>query len=205
MPAITIDTIVKLPNSQKLGIVGAIIVIVIVSFLYFIYLPDRETLKARQEEFTKLQAQYNEQQKVLADLPRFKKELKELQDKFEESLKMLPNSREIPSLLTNISNLAKECGLEIFLFQPKPEVPQDFYSEIPVEMKVAGKYHDLGYFFDKISKLPRIVNIKEMSLDSKIDKTGTVVLNGAFNAITFKFIEKKETVAPKKGKKERAQ
>lgn len=203
MPSITIDTFIKMPNSQKLGIVGAIIIIIIISFFYFIYFPDRETLKSRQEEFSKLQAKYNEQQKVLANLPRFKKELKELQEKFEESLKMLPNSREIPSLLTNISNLAKECGLEIFLFQPKPEVPQDFYSEIPVEMKVIGKYHDFGYFFDKISKLPRIVNIKEMSIDSKIDKTGAVVLNGAFKAITFKFIEKKDTSATKRGRKAR--
>lgn len=203
MPAITIDTIIKMPNNQKLGIVGALIAVIIGSFFYFIYLPDQETLNARKEELSKLQAQYNEQQKVLADLPRFRQELKELQAKFEESLKMLPNSREIPSLLTNISNLAKECGLEIFLFQPKAEVPQDFYAQIPVEMKVAGKYHDLGYFFDKISKLPRIVNIEEIDLKKKAEKAGatTTVLDASFNAITFKFIEKKESAPTSKGRK----
>ncbi|MCX8044042.1 MAG: type 4a pilus biogenesis protein PilO [Desulfobacterota bacterium] len=204
MPTITVDTIIKMPNSQKLAIVGGLTFAILASFFYFIYLPNRETLKARHDELSKLRAQYNEQQKVIADLPRFKKELKELQDRFEESLKMLPNSREIPSLLTNISNLAKECGLDIMLFQPKPEVPQDFYSEIPVEMKVVGKYHDYGYFFDKLSKLPRIVNVKDLVLDSKIDKTGALTLNGSFIAITFKFIEKKETGASKKQQKSRA-
>lgn len=204
MPTISTDTILKMPTSQKLAIIGGIIVAILISFFYFIYSPGRETLKARQEELSKLRSQYNEQQKVLADLPRFKKELKELQDRFEESLKMLPNSREIPSLLTNISNLAKECGLEIMLFQPKPEVPQDFYAEIPVEMKVVGKYHDYGYFFDKLAKLPRIVNVKDIVLESKIDKTGALSLNGSFNAITFKFLEKKEIAAPRKHQKGRA-
>lgn len=206
MPSITVDTIVKMPAGQKLAIVAALIVGIAASFFYFIYFPNRETLKAHREELSKLRAQYNEQQKVLADLPRFKKELKELQDRFEESLKMLPNSREIPSLLTNISNMAKECGLEIMLFQPKPEVPQDFYSEIPVEMKLAGKYHDYGYFYDKLSKLPRIVNIRDLILDAKYEKTGGLVLNGSFTAVTFKFIEKKETSAPQKkdrGKKKK--
>jgi len=193
-----------MPNNQKLAIVGGVVIAILASFFYFVYSPNRETLKARHEELSKLRAQYNEQQKVLADLPRFKKELRELQDRFEDSLKMLPNSREIPSLLTNISTLAKECGLEIMLFQPKPEVPQDFYSEIPVEMKVVGKYHDYGYFFDKLSNLPRIVNVKDLIIDSKLEKTGNIILNGSFNAITFKFIEKKEAPASKKQKKGRA-
>ena len=206
MPSITVDTIVKMPVSQKLAIVAALIVAIAALFFYFIYFPDREKLKAYHEELSKLHAQYNEQQKVLADLPRFKKELKELQDRFEESLKMLPNSREIPALLTNISNLAKECGLEIMLFQPKPEVPQDFYAEIPVEMKLAGRYHDYGYFYDKLSKLPRIVNVRDLVLDAKTEKSGAFALNGSFSAVTFKFIEKKETSASKKkdrGKKKK--
>ena len=63
-----------------------------------------------------------ELKKVVADLPRFEKELAQIEAQFKEALTLLPNTREIPSLLTNISNLARDCGLEIMLFQPKPEV-----------------------------------------------------------------------------------
>lgn len=201
MPVITLDTIIKMPNTQKVGIVGGIVLVMLALFCYLVYFPARDELKGKQEELSKLQEQYNEQQKVLADLPRFRNELKGLQAKFDESLKMLPNSREIPTLLTNISNLAHECGLEIFLFQPRPEMPQDFYSQIPVEMKVTGKYHELGYFFDKLSKLSRIVNIAEMDLKGKTDKAGITILDASFNAITFKFIEKKESSAKPRGQK----
>jgi len=201
MATITIDTIIKMPNSQKIGVVGGAVVIILALFFYFIYFPAREELKGRQEELAKLRAQHNEQQKVLANLPKFRKEVRDLEEKFSESLKMLPNSREIPTLLTNISNLAQDCGLEIFLFQPKSEIPQDFYAQIPVEMKVTGKYHDIGYFYDRLSKLPRIVNITDMAFKGKTDKAGSTTIDASFFAVTFKFIEKKESKSKPGGKR----
>ena len=206
MADISVDTIVKLPNTQKIMVLGAVIAVIVGLYIWLIELPSRETLKARQADLTKLQAKHNEQKKVLANLPKFEKELNDLQASFEESLKLLPNTREIPSLLTNISTLAQDCGLSISLFQPKPEVAQDFYADIPVEMKVTGKYHDLGYFFDAVSKLSRIVNISGIKIKSKSSrgkkdaKSGT--LEASFKAVTFKFLEKKaEASGKKKGRK----
>jgi type IV pilus assembly protein PilO len=202
MADIPIDKIIKLPNQQKFLILGAVIAAVVGSYIYFIEMPARETLKAKQQNLTKLQAKHNEQKKVLANLPRFKKELAYLQIKFEESLKQLPNTREIPSLLTNISNLARDCGLEIFLFQLKPEVSKGFYADIPVDMKVTGKYHNLGYFFDRLSKLNRIVNISDILMSStKAKDAEPGSLEASFKAVTFKFIEKATDIGKKKGRK----
>lgn len=202
MADIPIDKIIKLPNQQKFLILGAVIAAVVGSYIYFIEMPSRETLKSKQQNLTKLQAKHNEQKKVLANLPKFKKELTDLQIKFEESLKQLPNTREIPSLLTNISNLARDCGLEIFLFQLKPEVSKGFYADIPVDMKVTGKYHNLGYFFDRLSKLNRIVNISDILMRSKKAKDAEPgSLEASFKAVTFKFIEKATDIGKKKGRK----
>jgi len=77
-------------------------------------------------------------------------------------MKALPDKKEIPSLLTSISEAGKEAGLEFLLFQPISEINKDFYAEIPVSIKVAGNYHNVGLFFDNVSRLFRIVNIKDI-------------------------------------------
>ena len=204
MADFSLDSIIKLPNKQKIIILCGLIAALIGSYIYFIHMPSQATLILTQEQLTKIQAKHNEQQKVLANLPKFEKEIKELKIQFNNSLKLLPNTREIPTLLTNISTLAQDSGLEILLFQPKPEQPKDFYAEIPVEMKVAGKYHNLGYFFDKVSKLNRIVNISAITIDLKNKKhkhSKEFNLQSSFNAVTFKFVEKEKSSGKKKGRK----
>lgn len=207
MADISLETIIKLPNSQKLMILGGVIAAIIGAYVYFVHMPKRQELAQRHEQLTKLQAKYEEQKKVLANLPKFEKELQHMELQLAESLKQLPNTREIPSLLTNISTLAQDSGLDILLFQPKPEGNKGFYAEIPVEMKVYGRYHNLGYFFDHISKLNRIVNISDIDIKGQKTKAKSPneagTLEASFKAITFKFIEQKakESAAPKQRKR----
>jgi len=205
MPDLTVDQILKLPTNQKILILCGVVAAIIGAYIYFSYLPNTETLKGKREELTKLQAQHNQQLKVLANLPKFKLEVKELQTKFAETLKLLPESREIPSLLSNISTLAQDAGLQILLFEPKKEMVKGFYADIPVKMQVRGKYHNLGYFFDRVSKLSRIVNISDIEIKSKKGrKKGEDLsdVDAKFQAVTFKFVEKEQARA-KKGKKKR--
>ena len=201
MPNTAIDKIVKLPNSQKIAFLCVLMAAMLVAYYMYVFAPQREFYNAQSESFVKLQAKYNEQQGILANLPRFKQELKVLQSSFDDALKMLPNAREIPNLITSISTHAQESGLEINLFQPKPEVAMDFYAQIPVEMKVTGKYNQIGIFFDKLSKLPRIINIENLTLarKSQQSKNNSITLDASFNATTFKFIEQAGT--PDAGKK----
>ena len=204
MPTITADTIVKLPKAQKILILAVIIIIMIGLYIYLSVIPSLQIISTKEEQLAKQQKELMELRKVVADLPRFEKELANIEAQFKDALNLLPNTREIPSLLTNISNLAGESGLEIMLFQPKAEVPENFYAQIPVEMKIIGQYHNVGLFFDRISKLPRIVNILDIAMDKKNPArkgaTDTRTLNASFKAVTYKFIEaKKEENA--KGKK----
>ncbi len=203
MPNTALNKIIKLPNSQKIVMLLLLLAAMIAGFVYYVFIPQRDYYKSLKEEMLKLQTKYNEQQSILANLPRFQQELKMLQSAFEDALKMLPNAREIPNLITSISTNAQEAGLEIILFQPKPEVSMDFYAQIPVQMKVTGRYPQIGVFFDKLSKLPRIINIEDLQILRKQTKqtksTASIVLEGSFNATTFKFIEK--TGEPDAGKK----
>jgi type IV pilus assembly protein PilO len=200
------DTILKLPQKQKIALLAAVILIMVGLYIYLSVMPSLSVLHERQEELAKKQKELFELKKIVADLPRFEKELQQLEAQFKEALTLLPNTREIPSLLTNISNLARDCGLEILLFQPKPEVIENFYAQIPVEMKILGKYHDLGVFFDRVSKLPRIVNILDITMDRKAAQSKSAsdpgILNASFKAVTYKFVEvKQDSDKKQKGKK----
>ena len=205
MDNFNLEKILKLPLAQKIIILIVINIVLLGLFYYIFYKSKLEESSILQEELTKLQAKHAEQKKVIADLPKWRKENEELKVKFKELLKLLPNTKEIPSLLTNISYLAQDCGLEILLFQPKNEVVRGFYSDIPVDMQVLGDYHNIGYFFDKVSKLKRIVNISDLQISTEKNKksdTGKPNLNSKFKVITFKFIEK-DTSSVKKKKKKR--
>jgi len=205
---INIDTVLKLPQKQKIAILVAIVLMIVGLYIYLSALPNLAILHDKREELAKKQKELLELKKVVADLPRFERELTQIQEQFKEALTLLPNTREIPSLLTNISNLARDCGLEIMLFQPKPEVLENFYAQIPVEMKIIGKYHELGSFFDRVSKLPRIVNILDIAIEKKTNQAkggvDTGLLNASFRAVTYKFVEVKESSDKKqKGKKKK--
>jgi len=205
MDNLNLEKILKLPLAQKIIILIVINIVLLGLFYYMFYKSKLEESSILQEELTKLQAKHAEQKKVIADLPKWRKENEELKVKFKELLKLLPNTKEIPSLLTNISYLAQDCGLEILLFQPQKEVVRGFYADIPVDMQVLGDYHNIGYFFDKVSKLKRIVNIADLNISTEKKKqsaTGKPNLNSKFKVITFKFIEK-DTSSVKKKKKKR--
>jgi type IV pilus assembly protein PilO len=87
--------------------------------------------------------------------------------------------------------------MEFLLFEPKAEVPRDFYAEIPVAMNIRGDYHNLAVFFDKVARLSRIVNINDISITPGKEARE---LSTACTAVTYKFVEpppEKQTPAAK--------
>jgi type IV pilus assembly protein PilO len=202
-----VDKFLKLSDYQKLFLLGALIALLAVGYYYGIHAPKVLVLESKQQELIKLNAKHSEQVRVLANLENFRQELRGMQVQFEEALKQLPNSSEIPALLSNISGLAQESGLEIQLFKPAPEIAKGFYADIPVAMEVKGNYHDIGYFFYKVSCLDRIVNIENISMKPVQKKSKSTQidnrLEAKFSTVTFKFIEEAKAPVAAKGRKGR--
>jgi type IV pilus assembly protein PilO len=118
--------------------------------------------------------------------------MQEAEAQFKTAMKALPERQEIPSLLTSISRSGQDVGLNFSLFAPKPDVPREFYAEIPVEIKATGGYHDLAVFFDKVARLPRIVNIKSLGMEMNKKKgvnLDPLDLQMSCKAVTYKFVE----------------
>lgn len=159
-------------------------------YIYSVYLPTKEELEKKRVEVNDLEKQVLELEAIAANMKLFKDQAAKLREELGLAMAQLPTSKEIPSLLANVSNLGKETGLEFLLFRPTPEVSREFYAEIPVEMKIRGTYKDVAIFFDKVGKLPRIVNISGVAMEEAKELHGRWEIITSCTATTFKFIEK---------------
>lgn len=127
----------------------------------------------------------------------------ETKELFTQASSLLPQKQEIPSLLTSISDHGTNSGLDFLSFTPKKEIPREFYAEIPVDIKVRGPYHNVGVFLDKISKLPRIVNVDNINIGGPKREAGEMMLNTGFKLVTYRFIEPAKDAGKKKSKKKK--
>ena len=92
-------------------------------------------------------------------------------------------------LLTDITSLGKNAGLEFKAFRPKEEVRRDFYAEVPIDIEFTGDFHDTAAFFDEISRLPRIVNVGSLDVVISTENSLDTVLQVKGNATTFRFLD----------------
>jgi type IV pilus assembly protein PilO len=165
-------------------------------FGYFFYYPQYTQLDKMTGQLKQLDQQLANAKIAAAQIGKFRQEMKEAEEDFKVSRNALPDKEEIPLLLTSVSQFGHDAGLEFILFEPKPEVIRDFYAEIPVSITVSGDYHHVGVFFDKVSNLHRIVNIKDIKMappgkDAKMapaanDATRLIT---SCTAVTYKFVE----------------
>ncbi len=187
-----IEKIFKLPGKQKAALLVLILLLEGAGLFYGLYKPKMDILKSLQVNLADLEKQIQENRKIADNLPRYKNEYEQLQKNLESALTELPNQQEIPSLLTSITNVGKSAGLDFLLFRPKPEVPKEFYAEVPVDISVSGSYYNVANFFVAVAKLPRIVNINNVNFSEIKNLGGKTALKVSCLATTFRFLDKKE-------------
>lgn len=179
----------KLPRSQRIALFAVLAVVVVGLYGYLFFLPAQQELDGLAAKQLELQRRLNEVRSVAANLPAFEARLEELEEELRAALLQLPNSKELPGLLTDISSRGKNAGLEFKAFRPREEVPRDFYAEVPIEIELTGTYHDIARFFDDLAKLPRIVNVSDLRINIEKESPLTTRLLVRGNATTFRFLE----------------
>jgi type IV pilus assembly protein PilO len=192
------EKIFKLPNKQKAALLLLTLFLVGAAFTFGLIKPKYEQFKELQVKLNDLQNQIQENKKVADNLPRLKREYEQLKRELEAALTELPNQKEIPTLLTSITNVGKGAGLDFLLFRPRPEEPKDFYSAVPVDIVVSGSFYNVANFFVAVGNLPRIVNINNVVFSDIRDAGGRSMMKVNCLATTFRFLEKKETKDEKK-------
>jgi type IV pilus assembly protein PilO len=183
---------------QRVLIYASAIALLVGSFAYFAYLPKHKQIGKLESEYKELAEKLEKARKTAKQLNYYRTKMKAAEAQFNIVMKALPEKKEIPALLSNISQAARDAGLDITKFQPNAEKPKEFYAEVPISINVSGNYHNVAMFFDKISNLPRIVTISAVKMTP--DKEGTK-LSASCTAVTYKFIEPSKKKKKKKKKK----
>ncbi|MFH2060138.1 MAG: type 4a pilus biogenesis protein PilO [Pseudomonadota bacterium] len=159
------------------------------SYYYFIFMPKHEELKVVENNYNSQKIKLANFIKEAAELLVYEKKMAATQAEFNQAMKALPDKRELPSLLTGISRAGSDAGLAFHLFKPDNESNKTFYKEIPVSIKVEGRYHQITDFFYQITRLNRIVNINNVEVKSV---KGGQILEMTCKAVTYMFLEQKE-------------
>ena len=179
------EQVEKIKMPVRIGIFCGTILLLAGAFIYFLYLPITEEIGKTEEEIVKLEQKLN-QAKVRAKRGEaLEQEYAQVDAQFKEALKLLPDSKEIPSLLTTLSRLGAASSLGIRHVRLQQDRPKDFYVEIPVSLEVSGPYHNVAVFFDKVGQMERIVNILNVSMKPTQARSTTLVTT--CDAVTYRF------------------
>jgi len=215
MMAITAEDLKKLSPRMKAVLVFCACLLV-AYFYYFFYLQaaleKKGTLDSR---LTQLKQDVEQKEKIAAQKGKFIQELKNLKGAFQVALTKLPDKMEIPGLFESVSLAGRNSGIEFLLFEPVPVSPMKkeegkgkdknkkpgegenaadedvFYRDIPIKVKIMGSFQNTLEFFDKVSKLPRIINVENLAMDNKKDnkvKEGSIVTSCVIK--TYMFLDK---------------
>jgi len=191
------EKVEKIKMPIRIAIFLGTLVLLAGLFIYFVYIPKSEEIAKTREEIAKLQQKLNQAIVRARALKKFEAEYAEVDAQFQEALKLLPNTKEIPSLLKSITQLGTDSNLEFLFFSPQRERAQDFFMEIPVSIEVSGTYHNVAIFFDKVGQMERIVNILNVSMTPQKERSTT--LTTRCDAVTYRFKgEADATAQPKK-------
>jgi type IV pilus assembly protein PilO len=199
-----LETLAAQTAGVKAGIAVGIVAVIAGAYFYWLYLPKSAELAKARKALVELEVKVAESRKTAAELPKFKAEVQELNARLIVALAQLPDAKDIPDLLAQVTRVAQDSGLEVLSFKPGAEARQGLYASIPVEMKASGTFHQLMVFFDRVSRLPRIVTVADIQLGNPKEANGRLGLAASFKTTTYRFIPDAPADAerdPKKGAK----
>ncbi|WP_263143848.1 type 4a pilus biogenesis protein PilO [Pseudomonas sp. RIT-PI-AD] len=172
------------------GIACLLIFVLIIALGYNFHLKDlQEQLESQQSEEQTLKQQFESKAFQAANLEAYKEQMVEMENSFGALLKQLPGDTEVPGLLEDITRTGLGSGLEFEEIKLQPEVAQQFYIELPIQITVVGAYHDLATFVSGVASLPRIVTLHDFEI-KPVSAESTSKLRMSILAKTYRYNEK---------------
>lgn len=158
-------------------------------FYMWFYSPMQTEIEQKTTTRRNLQAEVENAKTTAARLPEFRREVERKEATLQALSRILPSQKEVDDLLRKVQQLAAESSLDVLRFKPEATRPQEFYAEWPITLDLDGSYHNLAYFFDRLSRLSRIVNVTNLNVEAKREPTVSSTISATCTATTFVFIE----------------
>jgi type IV pilus assembly protein PilO len=187
----------KLPWKVQVGVFLAIAIAAAGAF-YWYYVQDVETaLAADQKKLDALNADIRKGLATARQLPAFQRQVGELEARLVSLRPVLPEEKDVGDLLRRLQTLATESNLQIKGFKPAAIVSKPTHAEWPISLELDGTYHNMGLFFDRVSKFPRIINMSEVAIKGKDKPQPGSTISAKCVATTYVLVEPAPPAAPK--------
>ena len=183
------NALTRLSLGGQLAASAVLAVVIGGAFWYFYWSPAVEEETKKRTNLEKLQKDIRALEVTANKLQEFQREVALLEARLETLKRILPQTKETPDLMRKIQALAAQSNLLIKKFNPGTPVNKDFYQEWPIAVEVEGTYHNLGYFFDRVGRLPRLVNVGNLKVKAQQKQTASNTINAACVATTFVYME----------------
>lgn len=190
-----IEKLAKIPKPIRLATVSAVLVMIAAGYWFFVYQPKADEVTMLRANAQQLQRKLSNIRAVATNVGEFEQEVADLERELEKALKQLPDGKQFEDLLRDISTAGKQVGVSIKSISREPEVAHDFYAEVPFRIVIEGGYHDLARFFERVGRLPRIVNVGALRVSvGKETRSGTMLrIEGT--ATTFRFLSSSQSAS----------
>jgi type IV pilus assembly protein PilO len=182
----------ELETRQRLMACATALVLVFGAYWYFVYSGRHAETLAVMAKITDLRQQRDNKQKLVANIGQLQETVRDLGAQLKQAEARLPDSKEIPDLLSSISSAGRDSGLEVISFRQRMEQLKDFYAEVPVDVTVRGNYHQVATFFDRVGQLDRIVNVGDIVMQTPKREGDEMIVDTLCSATTFRFLDEKE-------------
>jgi type IV pilus assembly protein PilO len=179
----------KLPWHAQIGAFLVLAAGAVFGFWHFYVAELNADIAMRQSRLTSMRQDVAKGVATAQQLPRFQEQVTELESRLENLRQVLPEEKDVADTLRRIQGLATKSNLAIQRFQPGKVVQQKLYAEIPYRLEAEGTYHNLGAFFDQISKFPRIINVSEIKIRAKNPPEQNRTISAELVATTFVLLE----------------
>jgi len=161
----------KDPKTQKMFIIGFVMVAVIYFYFFTPFLPfgfRAQAAKYRElnQTYEKLASDLSKARQMVNDLPKLKMEYEQLHESWLLAKELLPEEKEVAALLSKVTIAGQQSGVKFTLFKPGPPIDRVYYVEHPVEVSVVGGFHEVASFLSEVANLSRIVNVSRLKLVS---------------------------------------
>lgn len=189
------------PLLPKLAASLAVMIAVIVAGYVFVLSDEQAGLDAERDREPQLRQDYKNKLGQAVNLPELRKQKSQVEEYVTQLEKQLPGKAEIDSLLSDISSAGVGRGLQFELFRPGQVVVKDYYAELPIAVKVSGRYHDIGAFAADVSNLSRIVTLHNLIVVAPAARDPNGPLSMEATARTYRYLDATEVAEQRKATK----
>ncbi len=191
----------KLPWKVQVGVFLAVAVAALGGFYWYYVQGAQDTIATQQKKLDGMLAEAAKANATARQLKGFQSQVAELSARLDNLRAVLPEEKDVGDLLRRLQTLATQSNLTIRGFKPAPIVQKQTHAEWPIQLELDGTYHNLGLFFDRVSKFPRIINVATVRIKAKDKPQPGSTITASCTATTYVLVE---APAPKAGAKKPA-